>query len=58
MTPTLIADFDRFSQRALMIGAAALALCGVGWFLSPDHFYRAKKTPGLLLFSRAARHLR
>ena len=41
MTPALIADFDRFSQRALLIGIVALALCGVGWFLSPDQFYRA-----------------
>jgi len=41
MTPELIADFDRFSQRALTIGVAGLALCGVGWFLNPDQFYRA-----------------
>ena len=41
MTPALIADFDRFSQRALLIGVAALALCGVGWFLNPDQFFRA-----------------
>ena len=41
MTPELIADFDRFSQRALTVGVAGLALCGVGWFLNPDQFYRA-----------------
>src|SRR5262249_22904551 len=41
MTPELVADVDRFSQRALTIGAAGLALCVVGWFLNPDQFFRA-----------------
>ncbi|HTM51404.1 MAG TPA: hypothetical protein VL285_22065 [Bryobacteraceae bacterium] len=41
MTPELMADFDRFSHRALMIGAAGLAACALGWFLNPDQFYRS-----------------
>jgi hypothetical protein len=41
MTPELTADFDRFSQRALMIGVAGLAACALGWFLNPDQFYRS-----------------
>jgi hypothetical protein len=40
-SPELIADLDRFRQRALVIGAAGLALCGLGWFLNPDQFYRS-----------------
>jgi hypothetical protein len=41
VNPQLAADFDRFSQRALMIGVAGLALSGLGWFLNPDQFYRS-----------------
>src|SRR5947209_20332330 len=41
MSPVLASDLDRFSQRALLIGAAGLALCALGWFLNPDQFYRA-----------------
>ena len=41
MTPQLIADFDRFRQRALIIGGVGLALCGLGWLTNPDQFYRS-----------------
>jgi hypothetical protein len=41
MTPGLTADFDRFAQRALIVGVAGLALCGLGWFVNPDQFYRS-----------------
>src|SRR5262245_24789988 len=41
MTPEIKADFDRFSQRALLVGAAGLALCALGWFLDSDQFYRS-----------------
>lgn len=41
MNPALAADLDRFSQRALIVGVAGLALCGLGWFLNPDQFYRS-----------------
>ncbi len=41
MSPALASDLDRFSQRALLIGVAGLALCALGWFLNPDQFYRS-----------------
>ena len=41
MTPQLIADLDRFQQRALIIGGLGLALSAVGWFANPDQFYRS-----------------
>ena len=41
MSPALAADLDRFSQRALLIGFAGLALCALGWFLNPYQFYRS-----------------
>jgi hypothetical protein len=41
MTPELRADFDRFAQRALIIGVVGLALCALGWFVNPDQFYRS-----------------
>src|SRR5260370_29790494 len=41
MTPELIADFDRYRKRALIVGAAGLALSAAGWILNPDQFYRA-----------------
>jgi hypothetical protein len=41
MTPQLIADFDRFRQRALIIGGVGLALCALGWLTNPDQFYRS-----------------
>jgi hypothetical protein len=41
MTPQLIADLDRFQQRALMIGGAGLLLSAVGWFANPAQFYRS-----------------
>jgi hypothetical protein len=39
--PELIADIDRWRQRALIAGVAGLALCAVGWFLDPTQFYRS-----------------
>ncbi len=39
--PELIADIDRWRQRALIAGAAGLALCAVGWLLDPTQFYRS-----------------
>ena len=53
MTPELVADFDRFSQRALMIGVAGLALSGLGWFLNPAQFYRSYLV-GFLLWNGIA----
>ena len=41
MTPELVADFDRFSRRALTIGVAGLALCALGWVMNPAQFYRS-----------------
>src|SRR6266851_5589218 len=41
MSPALASDLDRFSQRALLIGFAGLALCALGWFLNPYQFYRS-----------------
>ena len=41
MTPALIADFDRFSRRALTVGGVGLALCALGWVLNPAQFYRS-----------------
>lgn len=41
MTPELIADFDRYRKRALIVGLAGLALSAAGWILNPDQFYRA-----------------
>ena len=40
MTPQLGADFNRFSQRALAVGVAGLAVSAVGWFVDADQFYR------------------
>ena len=41
MTPQLIADLDRFRQRALVIGGAGLLLSAVGWVANPAQFYRS-----------------
>lgn len=40
-SPEMTADLDRLRQRALIVGAAGLALCGVGWVLNPTQFYRS-----------------
>src|SRR5947207_12929378 len=39
--PEQLADFERMQKRALVVGAAGLALCALGWVLDPDQFYRA-----------------
>jgi hypothetical protein len=36
-----VADIDRPRSRALIAGVAGLAICAIGFFLNPDHFYRA-----------------
>src|SRR5436190_14175752 len=41
MNPELAAVFDRISLRALIIGIACLALCGLGYFIDPIQFYRS-----------------
>jgi hypothetical protein len=41
MSPQLIADLDRFRQRALVIGGAGLLLSAVGWIANPAQFYRS-----------------
>ena len=35
------ADIDARRSRALMIGAGALVLCAVGFFINRDQFFRA-----------------
>src|SRR5262249_42227480 len=34
-------SLERIRSRALIVGLAGLALCGIGALLSPDHFFRA-----------------
>ena len=41
MSPQLIADLDRFQQRALVVGSAGLLLSAVGWVANPAQFYRS-----------------
>jgi hypothetical protein len=35
------ADLDVLRARALKVGLAGLAVCAVGFFVAPDHFFRA-----------------
>lgn len=39
--PELTADLDRYRQRAILAGAVGLALCAVGYFVSPEQFFRS-----------------
>ena len=43
MTPrtTLEPWWDRLQQRALVVGVAGIALCGVGFFINPRQFFRS-----------------
>ncbi len=34
-------ELDRFGQRALVTGVVFLAACAIGWFLSPEQFFRS-----------------
>ena len=35
------ATIRRYQQTATIAGAVGLALCALGWFLTPDHFFRS-----------------
>ena len=36
-----VADLDARRSRALVVGGAGLVLCGIGFFLDRDHFFRS-----------------
>jgi hypothetical protein len=39
--PELVADIDRYQKRAAIAGIVGLALCAIGYFTSPEHFFRS-----------------
>jgi hypothetical protein len=40
-TDALVPELNRWQQRALLVGGAALAACAAGAFLSPSQFFRS-----------------